>query len=90
MAETLQHGQTAKRLWIQTAGAEKHRPDGPENVYALTMKMDHFVGLISGCEITTFVSGHTLYISYGHIHGQGFVRSKVEMMSFFSQRCLYF
>ena len=44
MAQTLQHGQTAQRSWIQAAGAGKHRPDGPETVNELTMEMDHFVG----------------------------------------------
>ena len=44
MAETLQHGQTAQRPWIKTAGVGEHRPDEPETVNALTMKMNHFVG----------------------------------------------
>ena len=44
MAQTLQHGQTAQRSWIQAAGAGEHRPDGPETVNALAMKMDQFVG----------------------------------------------
>ena len=44
MAQTLKHGQTAQRAWIQAAGAGEHRPDGPEILNALTMEMDHFVG----------------------------------------------
>ena len=48
MAQTLKHGQTAQRSWIQAAGAGEHRADGPETLNALTMEMDQFVGADQG------------------------------------------